>query len=67
MTIITVRKENGKIVLTGNGTFEIKNQIKKYGFSFDWNEKKWIGTDEMLEILEKYINNFKSSKIELIK
>ena len=67
MKTITVRKENKKNSVSGSGTFEIKNQIKKYGFKFSWEKKSWIGTDEMVEILENYISNFKSSKIEIIK
>lgn len=65
MKEIRVIRENNEVKISGNGTFDIK--MSKYGFIWDKVNKCWIGNESGLEIVEKYISNFKNDKIRIIK
>uniref|UniRef100_A0A6M3JEE0 Uncharacterized protein n=1 Tax=viral metagenome TaxID=1070528 RepID=A0A6M3JEE0_9ZZZZ len=67
MKKLIVRKTGEEIRLSGPGVFEMKDKIKKYGFTFDLNTKEWVGTEEAFEIVKKYVGNFKSNKIEIVR
>ena len=67
MKKLIVKKVGEEFRLSGPGVFEMRYKIKKYGFTFDWNTKEWIGTGEAFEIVKKYIGNFKSNKIEIMR
>ena len=66
MKTLKVKRNNGNVELSGNGIFEIKNKVQKYGFKFDWNTKIWTGTEDQFKIVKKYIGNFKSSVVEIV-
>ena len=63
--LVILKKDDGTVSLSGNGTFEIKAKIKKYGFAFDFDQKAWIGDVDKLETLEKYIKKFKNGRFEI--
>lgn len=63
MKYITANINNEKVRLEGNGTYGIKDKLKKYGFI--WKDGAWEAPKEKLEIVKKYIKNFKNDKLEL--
>ena len=64
MKQIKVKVENGKVRLTGNGAYEIKDKIKKYGFV--WKDGAWEGSEDKLATVANYVENFKHDKIEIV-
>jgi len=63
MKQIIAKISDGKVRLTGNGTFSLKDKIKKYGFT--WKDGAWEGPEAKLDTVVSYVKNFKSGEIEI--
>jgi hypothetical protein len=57
-----IRKNStGQFVVKGSETFDLRGMLKKYGFIYKPENHWWEGTEDMVDILKKYISNFKSN------
>ena len=60
MKQIIAKISDGKVRLTGNGTYDIKSKIKKYGFT--WKDGAWEGPEAKFDTMVSYVKNFKNNE-----